>query len=84
MTDVQFSEEAGLPSGVPQRTKGGMAEWLVRSKWAKDEKQAGYLLIGITVVALATMIFVLVFGSVRPRAVPPNPLEQTAIPGTTR
>lgn len=84
MANIQFSEEAGLPSGVPQSTRGGMAGWLVRSKWAKDEKQAEYLLIGITVVAFATMIFVLVFGSVRPRAVPLNPLEQTAIPGSTR
>ncbi|MDQ1299966.1 MAG: hypothetical protein QG636_634 [Patescibacteria group bacterium] len=83
MANIQFSEEAGLSSRVPQGTKGGMVGWLVRSKWAKDEKQAEYLLIGIAVVAFATMIFVLIFGSLRPKAVPPNPLEQTAIPGPT-
>lgn len=83
MADIQFSEEAGVSSRVPQGSKGGMAAWLVRSKWAKDEKQAEYLLIGIAVVAFATMIFVLMFGSLRPRAVPPNPLEQTVIPGPT-
>lgn len=59
-----------------------MAAWLVRSKWAKDEKQAEFFLIGIAVVAFATMIFVLMFGSLRPRAVPPNPLEQTGMPGS--
>ena len=81
MADIQFSEEAGLSSRVPQGSKGGMVAWLVRSKWVKDEKQAEYLLIGIAVVAFATMIFVLMFGSLRPRPTPPNPFEQTVIPG---
>lgn len=58
-----------------------MAAWLVRAKWAKDEKQAEFILIGIAVLAFATTIFVLVFGSLRPQPEPPNPLEQRAIPG---
>lgn len=58
-----------------------MAAWLVRAKWAKDVKQAEFLLIGIAVVAFATMVFVLMFGSLRPRPEPLNPLEQRAIPG---
>lgn len=58
-----------------------MAGWLVRAKWAKDEKQAEYLLIGVAVVAFATMLFVLLFGSLRPQAEPRNPLEQQPIPG---
>ncbi len=82
MPDVQFSEEATL-APTPINNGSGMAAWLVRSKWAKDEKQAEYLLIGIAVVAFATMIFVLMFGSLAPRQVPPNPLEQTVIPGPT-
>lgn len=82
MADVQFSEEATL-APAPIKSGSGMAALLVRSKWAKDEKQAEYLLIGIAVVAFATMIFVLMFGSLAPREVPPNPLEQTVIPGPT-
>lgn len=82
MTDVQFSEEATLAAApAPIKSGSGMAAWLVRSKWAKDEKQAEYLLIGIAVVAFATMLFVLMFGSLRPRPAPLGPLEQAAIPG---
>lgn len=58
-----------------------MAAWLVRTKWVKDEKQAEYLLIGVVVVAFSIMLFVLVFGSLRPKAEPRNPLEQQPIPG---
>ena len=82
MTDVQFSEEATLTAApVPAKSGSGMAAWLVRSKWAKDQKQAEYLLIGIAVVAFATMLFVLMFGSLRPQPEPPNPLELQAMPG---
>lgn len=63
------------------KSGSGMAAWLVRAKWAKDEKQAEYLLIGIAVVAFVTMLFVLMFGSLRPQPQPLNPLEQAAIPG---
>lgn len=80
MADVQFSEEATL-APAPSKSGSGMAAWLVRSKWVKDEKQAEYLLIGIAVVAFATMILVLMFGSLRPRPEPLGPLEQRAIPG---
>lgn len=80
MADVQFSEERTFVH-TPIKSGSGMAAWLVRSKWAKDDKQAECLLIGIAVVAFATMIFVLMFGSLGPRSVPPNPLEQTVIPG---
>ena len=82
MADVQFSEEATLAAAPAPRTGGsGMAAWLVRAKWAKDVRQAEYLLIGIAVVAFATMIFVLMFGSLRPHPAPIGPLEQQAIPG---
>lgn len=82
MTDVQFSEESTLaPTPAHLQGGSGMAAWLVRSKWAKDQKQAEYLLIGIAVVAFAAMLFVLVFGSLRPRPEPSNPLEQQTIPG---
>lgn len=58
-----------------------MAAWLVRAKWAKDEKQAEFILIGIAVAAFATMLFVLLFGSLRPQPEPLNPLEMQAVSG---
>lgn len=78
MADVHFNEEATF-APVPIKTESGMTAWLIRSKWAKDEKQAQYLLIGVAVVAFATMIFVLMFSSLRPRPAPLNPLEQTGV-----
>lgn len=81
MTDVQFSEEAVLPTALGGKSTGSMAGWLVRSGWVKNEKQAEYVLIGIAVVAFATMAIVLMSGSFGSPAVPPNPLEQAAIPG---
>jgi len=58
-----------------------MAGWLVRSGWAKDEKSAEYLLMTVAGVGFVTTVAVLMFGSFGRQQVPPNPLEQTIIPG---
>lgn len=81
MTDVQFSEEAVLPTAIGGKSKGSMAGWLVRTGWVKNEKQAEYALVGIAVVAFATMTIVLMSGSFGSPEVPPNPLEQAGVPG---
>jgi len=80
MTDVQFSEEMTL-APAPMRTESGMVAWVIRSKWAKDQKQAEFLLMSVAVVAFATMMFVLIFGSAPSRSIQSTPLEQTIIPG---
>ena len=79
MADVQFTEEVSISAHPRNVSQGPLISWLVRSGWAKDMKQAEYLLISVAVVAFATMIGVLMFSSLRPRAVPPNPLEQGGI-----
>lgn len=81
MTDVQFAEEATLASRPVLTNKGsGMAGWMVRAGWAKDQKQAEYLLIGIIVVAFATTALVLFFGMAGPRPLPPE-IDPTMMPG---
>lgn len=51
MADISFNEEpAVLP--VAAARQGGMAAWMVRSKFAKDEKEATVILVSIVVVAL--------------------------------
>ena len=78
MADVQFNEETTLAPRQTAAARSSMSGWLVRQGWAKDEKQAEYLLIGIAIIAFVTMLLVLFFSTLRPRPVPLNPLEQAA------
>ena len=81
MTDVQFTEEATLTSRPALANKGsGMAGWIVRQGWVKDQAQAEYLLIGIIVVAFATTALVLFFGMAGPNPAPPA-INPTVMPG---
>lgn len=57
MTDVSFNEETSVRHG--SMTKGGMAAWIVRNKFAKDEKSANYLLIGVVLLSVGVSMLLL-------------------------
>lgn len=60
MDNVTFDSEADLVRAAPaQKASAGITTWLIASKFAKDEKQANYILIGILVTCLVITGFAL-------------------------
>ena len=60
MDNVTFDSEADLARPVPtQKSSAGITAWLIAKKFAKDEKQANYVLIGILVTCLVITGFAL-------------------------
>ncbi|MES2931737.1 MAG: hypothetical protein V4682_03515 [Patescibacteria group bacterium] len=56
--EVSFNEEPSV-GYTPAPGKQGMAGWMVRNKFAKDEKNANYILVGIAVAAVILSFFLL-------------------------
>lgn len=63
MSDVEFQDEAAMPqtSSLAQRSPKGLSQFLIAHKWAKDEKAANQILLGVALVAfvLAASVFLL-------------------------
>jgi hypothetical protein len=58
MENVQFNEESIARSApAAARQSKGMAGFLIKKGWARDDKGAQYILLGIAVVALVTSGF---------------------------
>jgi len=55
MSDVSFNEETPI-APIAAGGSGGMTAWIIRNKFAKDEKGASYLLIGVAAVAIVLAV----------------------------
>ena len=73
MSEVSFNEDPGFAAYQPRaaQARTGFAGLLIKWGFAKDEKQADLILIGIALVAFAITIYLIVFGHVRSAIVPP-------------
>ena len=83
MANVQFEEDqqfGGSSSGFQSRQILGVPQtpWMVRllgKLGVRDEKIAGYILIGIAVVGISITMFLL-FGKLAGPTIPPEALKQ--------
>lgn len=58
MAEISFDEEQPVRT-VASVGPHGMAAWMIRNKFAKDEKSANMLLIGVVAVCVAIVAIVL-------------------------
>lgn len=60
MDNVTFDSETDLAHTAPvQKSSAGITAWLITNKFAKDETQANYILIGVLVTCLVLTGFAL-------------------------
>lgn len=81
MADVDFNEEGQLAPRTASVRSPSVTDMVIRFGLAKNAQQAQVFLLGSVLLALLAAVAILIFGSPNNRAVPPNPLEQTTIPG---
>ena len=81
MVDVQFSEETAYarPSVGPKAPP--LIGLLMRAGFAKDQRQAEQLLIGVAVAAVLVAIAIWLFAGSSANEPVPGPLEQALVPG---
>lgn len=62
MENVSFNEES---SGNTAQTLGtrGMAGWMIRNKFAKNEKEANVMLMALAGIGIAFALFIIFSGS---------------------
>jgi len=58
MADISFDEEQPVRT-VASVGPHGMAAWMIQNKFAKDEKSANIILIGVVVVCVVTVALLL-------------------------
>lgn len=81
MSGVEFNEEAVATSQAGSTAGPSLAGWLIRSGFAKDERQAQYLLLGVAGIGLLIAAGIFVFNVSGKRPVPYNDPALTTIPG---